>query len=132
MKPRSAAFTIRRIYEDTPEDTGSVRILVDRLWPRGISKDRARLDLWAKEWAPSEELRHFFHEHPDRYADFADHYEKELEFRKQEIRKTILSFHPKKVVFLYASANLRENNAVILRDVLTRWQGQEKIRPADS
>ena len=74
----------------------------------------------------------FFHEHPDRYADFADRYEKELEFRKQEIRKTILSFHPKKVVFLYASANLRENNAVILRDVLTRWQGQEKTRPADS
>ncbi|MCL4460400.1 MAG: DUF488 family protein [Nitrospirae bacterium] len=125
-------FSIQRIYEDVTPDTGSARILVDRLWPRGVSKDHARLDLWAKEWAPSEELRHFFHDHPERYAEFSDRYEKELELQKHAIRKTIASFHPKKIVLLYASANIRENNAQVLRDLLTRWENDEKIRSADS
>ena len=132
MNLHPSVFKIRRIYEDTPEREDAVRILVDRLWPRGISKEAARLDLWAKEWAPSDELRHFLHEHPDRYREFATLYEKEIEPRKQEILETLASFHKKTFLLLYASTDSRENNAVILRDLLTRWQGEAKMQHAVS
>ena len=132
MNLRPSVIAIRRIYEKTPEEKGTVRILVDRLWPRGLSKEAANLDLWAKEWAPSENLRHFFHEHPDRYKEFAPLYEKELELRKQEILDTLASFQKKTILLLYASIDSRKNNAVVLRDLLTRWLGQEKIQHAVS
>ena len=128
MNLHPSVFKIRRIYEDTPDEKGVVRILVDRLWPRGLSKEAARLDLWAKEWAPSENLRLFFHAHPDRYREFVSLYEKELEPRKQEILETLASFQKNTFLLLYASTDSRENNAVVLRDLLTRWQRQEKIQ----
>ncbi|MFF2650793.1 DUF488 domain-containing protein [Streptomyces sp. NPDC058045] len=70
-------FGYRRIYEDaTPKD--GKRVLVDRLWPRGVSKERARLDEWLKEVAPSTELRHWYHHEPDRFDGFHQRYVDEL------------------------------------------------------
>lgn len=71
-------FQVKRIYEDTSDDDGA-RVLVDRLWPRGIRKADAELDLWAKDATPSAELRHWFHEHPDEYDEFAQRYGNELD-----------------------------------------------------
>jgi uncharacterized protein YeaO (DUF488 family) len=70
-------FRVRRVY-DPPEAGDGVRVLVDRLWPRGLSKERAAVDEWPKDLTPSNELRTWYHAHPDRYADFADRYRTEL------------------------------------------------------
>src|SRR3954462_9452812 len=71
------AVRIKRIY-DEPADSDGFRVLVDRLWPRGVSKERAALGRWAKEVAPSTELRNWFHAHPDRFDEFAERYRAEL------------------------------------------------------
>lgn len=73
---------VRRIYDDPAADDGT-RILVDRLWPRGISKERAHLDEWCKEVAPTTELRKWYNHDPERYPEFAKRYEKELESGEQ-------------------------------------------------
>jgi uncharacterized protein YeaO (DUF488 family) len=74
---KASQVQVRRVY-DPPEPTDGQRILVDRLWPRGLSKDRARLDDWCKEIAPSSELRRWYGHDPDRYAEFARRYRAEL------------------------------------------------------
>lgn len=123
---------IRRIYGDKSRDPDSVRILVDRLWPRGISRKNAAIDLWAKDWAPGEDLRHFFHAHPDHFKEFANRYEEEIVSRKKQILEAIAPFKGKHIVLLYAYANTRENNAVVLKDVLDRWLGEGKTGASDS
>lgn len=72
------AVTVRRIYEPIEATDGS-RILVDRLWPRGISKERAALDEWCKDVAPSPDLRHWYAHDPEKFAEFARRYRAELE-----------------------------------------------------
>ncbi len=76
-KPASARVQVRRVYDD-PKRTDGKRVLVDRLWPRGISKERAHLTDWCKEVAPSPELRKWYGHDPDRYAEFARRYRREL------------------------------------------------------
>ncbi|MEU3188247.1 DUF488 family protein [Streptomyces sp. NPDC006923] len=72
-------FRVRRVYDDPdPADDGT-RVLVDRLWPRGVSKERADIDEWVKEVAPSEELRSWLHQDASRYEEFASRYQKELD-----------------------------------------------------
>lgn len=68
---------VRRIYDD-PVDSDGVRILVDRVWPRGVSKDRAELDEWLKDVAPSTELRQWYSHDPEKFDEFADRYRQEL------------------------------------------------------
>jgi uncharacterized protein YeaO (DUF488 family) len=72
-----AGFRVRRIY-DPPQDRDGVRVLVDRLWPRGVAKERAAVDEWPKDLTPSDELRTWYHAHPERHADLADRYRAEL------------------------------------------------------
>jgi uncharacterized protein YeaO (DUF488 family) len=78
---------IKRIYEQTAEEDG-FRILVDRLWPRGLSKKKAKVDLWLKEIAPSSELRKWFSHDPDKWEEFKKKYEQEL-LTKQPLLKEI-------------------------------------------
>jgi len=77
-------FRVKRIY-DAASDGDGFRILVDRLWPRGVTKAAAKIDLWAKEAAPSTELRKWFHEDPARLSKFVDKYLHELDERRNEI-----------------------------------------------
>ncbi|MDD4486926.1 MAG: DUF488 family protein, partial [Proteiniphilum sp.] len=70
-------FRIKRIYETPGEDDG-YRILIDRLWPRGFTKERAKVDLWLKEIAPSTELRKWYHHNPERWNEFKSRYQTEL------------------------------------------------------
>jgi uncharacterized protein YeaO (DUF488 family) len=75
--PGKRTMRVRRVY-DPPEDDDGVRVLVDRLWPRGLSKERAAVDEWPKELTPSTELRRWYHEDRTRYAEFQERYEAEL------------------------------------------------------
>lgn len=108
---------IKRIYRAARVSDGK-RILVDRLWPRGIAKDRARLFSWCREIAPSDELRHWFHAHPDRWVDFAARYRDELSAMDELTRDLAGQADDGAVTLLYASKDEANNNAAVLRDVL--------------
>src|SRR3954471_3800764 len=111
---------VKRIYEKPMRMDGK-RILVDRLWPRGLSKDAAALDAWLRELAPSDELRHWFHARPDAWLTFRKRYLKELaqplaSANLQELYR--LAHENKRLTLLFASKNEDRNNAVVLKDLL--------------
>jgi uncharacterized protein YeaO (DUF488 family) len=90
---------IKRIYNEAAEEDG-FRILVDRLWPRGIKKEKARIDLWLKEVAPSSELRKWFSHDPAKWEEFKKKYEKELATKQQLLKQIILIEEEKGTVTL--------------------------------
>lgn len=108
---------IKRIYEEPAVDDG-LRVLVDRLWPRGISRERAHLDEWERELAPSPELRGWFSHRPERFERFRLRYIEEL--REQGPRLAALRSHARQgtVTLLYAAHDSEHNNAVVLAEVL--------------
>ena len=109
---------IKRAYEPFEKPDG-YRILVDRLWPRGIKKENAHIDVWIKEVAPSTDLRKWFDHDPDKWEDFKKKYKAELA-DKQDILKEIRSLERehKKILLLYSSKEERLNNAIVLKEVL--------------
>lgn len=109
---------IKRIYQlPTPDD--GTRVLVDRLWPRGISKERAQLDFWIKEVAPSPALRRWFGHDPDRWTMFRQRYLEELEQRPELLRELnkIASRGP--LTLIYATRDIFHNEARVLADYLS-------------
>lgn len=108
---------IKRAYAPV-EDTDGYRILVDRLWPRGISKEKAKIDLWLKSVAPSNDLRKWFGHDPERFPEFSKRYQAELEESGalDELRATIKE-HPN-VTLLFAAHDEEHNNAVVLQHLL--------------
>lgn len=117
--PDAAADRIRvkRIYRAARVSDGK-RVLVDRLWPRGLSKDRARLHSWCRDIAPSDELRRWYHAHPDQWEEFADRYRQELAL-KDDLARDLADLAAEGVVtLLFASTAETRNNAVVLRDHL--------------
>ena len=119
---REAAMPIRlkRIYEPKQDDDG-FRILVDKLWPRGVDKQEAGIDLWLKDVAPSPELRRWFDHDPNKWAEFQRRYSEELQ--RNEPAVAALRERVKaegKVTFLYAAKDTEHNHAIVLRDVLLR------------
>jgi uncharacterized protein YeaO (DUF488 family) len=119
---------IKRIYEKfSPKD--GLRILVDRLWPRGIKKEEAKIDLWFKEIAPSDKLRKWFKHDVSKWEEFKKRYKEEIEQNKESLEKLIEIIKKKRVVTLVFSAKDKEhNNAVILREVLKRHLGSCRIK----
>lgn len=113
----AARIRIKRIYRAARVSDGK-RILIDRLWPRGIAKDRARLFSWCREIAPSDGLRNWFHAHPERWEEFAARYRQELEAKAELTREIATYAKEGMVTLLFASRNEEQNNAVVLRDVL--------------
>ncbi len=111
------SLRIKRVY-DPPSQSDGLRVLVDRLWPRGLKKEDAKIDLWMKNIAPSPDLRRWFAHDPSRWEEFAKRYEEEIvntpEFR--ELRKICSN---QDVTLLFASRNREMNNAVVLRVLLS-------------
>lgn len=108
---------IKRIYENVDPSDGK-RILVDRLWSRGISKENAHLDLWLKEVAPSTELRKWFHAAtPDHWQEFKQRYLDELEINPA-VEELINIASSDKVTLLYSAKDLERNHAIILKEYL--------------
>jgi uncharacterized protein YeaO (DUF488 family) len=111
---------VKRIYE-SPARADGARVLVDRLWPRGLSKADALLDEWFRSLAPSDELRHWFHAQPERWLQFRKRYLKELANPKSEgdlQRLYTLAHKKRRLTLLYASKNEDRNNAVVLKELL--------------
>jgi uncharacterized protein YeaO (DUF488 family) len=111
---------VKRVYESVARTDG-VRVLVDRLWPRGLKKSEVVLQEWLRDLAPSNELRKWFHAQPDRWLIFRKRYLKELKSPEAEkdLQKLYMLAHKRKrVTLLYASKNEQRNNAVVLKDLL--------------
>jgi len=106
---------IERIYSLAREEDG-FRILVDRLWPRGISKDKAKVDLWLRETAPSDGLREWFSHDPQKWEEFKKRYEKELK-EKEELLLTIRQIEKEKgvITFLFSAKDEEHSNAAALK-----------------
>ncbi|WP_370610011.1 DUF488 domain-containing protein [Bifidobacterium longum] len=110
-------IAIKRIYEE-PTASDGYRVLVDRLWPRGMTKERATLDLWMKDVAPSPLLRKWFGHDPTRFAEFRTRYIAELDANATaDSLRRICAQHPA-VTLLYADKDPHTNHALVLRDYL--------------
>ncbi len=109
---------VKRVY-DPPEKEDCFRILVDRLWPRGISKEKAKLDLWMKEVAPSNDLRHWYNHEPEKWVEFQRKYRDELK-PEQGLLREIKHFEKENgtITLLYSSREANLNNAVALKKLL--------------
>jgi uncharacterized protein YeaO (DUF488 family) len=106
----------KRVY-DSPAPEDGTRVLVDRLWPRGLAKEEARIDWWAKELAPSDKLRRWFGHSPARYREFVERYKQELNGGKSAARLATLAAQ-QNVTLVYAARDLRHNNARALVEIL--------------
>jgi uncharacterized protein YeaO (DUF488 family) len=108
---------IKRVYEER-SDTDGLRILIDRLWPRGISKERAGIDLWMKDIAPNDELRRWFGHDPERWDEFRTRYQRELA-EKQDLIATLRKMDREgTVTLIYAAKDMDHNNAVVLKEAI--------------
>ena len=114
------AVVLKRVYEK-PSPQDGARVLVDRLWPRGLTKEDAALDAWLKGLAPSDELRKWFHAHPQMWSKFRERYLKELsnQAAHDALQKLYeLKEKRRRLTLLYASKNEEHNNAVVLKQLL--------------
>ena len=120
MPAAAKRVLVKRVYEK-PARADGTRVLVDRLWPRGLTKDAAALDAWLRDLAPSHELRKWFHARPEEWITFRKRYLKELSqpdaaaaldelYRLAQLKKPL--------TLLFASKNLERNNAIVLKDLL--------------
>jgi uncharacterized protein YeaO (DUF488 family) len=109
---------IKRVYEPASDEDG-YRVLVDRLWPRGLSRERARIDLWLKAAAPSDQLRKWFAHVPERFNEFARRYREELS-QHPEVMETLHSLESEHGVLtlVYGAHDEEHNQAVVLADAL--------------
>ncbi len=119
MSQRAAKVCIKRIY-DAPDSADGYRALIDRLWPRGISRKRAALDAWLKELAPSTPLRLWFGHAPQRWTEFRRRYRAELRAQRALLEALRRRAQRQRVTLLYGSREPRINHAVVLRQVLMR------------
>ncbi len=110
-------FSIKRIY-DKPGENDGYRILVDRLWPRGVSKDKAELDEWNKEITPTPELRKWFDHKEERFQEFNLRYREELKAKEDELNRLREIAKSEPVTLLYAAKSPTINHAIILKAVL--------------
>ena len=114
----SKSIKLKRVYATPIKDDG-FRILVDRLWPRGITKEKARVDLWLKDIAPSTDLRTWFGHDPAKWKEFQKRYEQELMQNEpvlENLRRVIKA--EKKVTLVFAAADEIKNNAVVIKALL--------------
>lgn len=114
-----ADICLRRAYDAPAPDDGH-RILVDRVWPRGVSRAGAQIAEWARDLAPSDELRRWFGHDPQRWEEFQRRYRAELGDKGDELDRIAARAARGRVTLVYGARDERHNNAVVLRDVLTR------------
>lgn len=117
---------IKRVYDDAEKSDG-LRVLVDRLWPRGLSKEDAQVDEWLKDVGPSKELRQWFNHDPDKFDEFKKKYKKELEDNEEqqeelEKLKEWTIKHKKKLTLVFGAKDEENNQAVVLKEIMDRQQ----------
>jgi uncharacterized protein YeaO (DUF488 family) len=110
---------IKRVYDPVSQDDGK-RILIDRLWPRGIKKEEAHIDEWLKEISPSHELRKWYSHDPSKWAEFKKQYKKELAEKSELLKRIQMEEKRQTVTLLFSTKELRLNNAVALVEILNQ------------
>ena len=110
-------LAIKRVYEDPDKDDG-IRILIDRLWPRGLSKEKAHVDLWLKEIAPSTELRKWFAHDPAKWTEFKTRYRAELKHNSEQLAVLKQAIAKGPVTLLYGAKDEQRNDAIVLQELL--------------
>jgi uncharacterized protein YeaO (DUF488 family) len=123
----------KRVY-DAPATNDGIRVLVDRLWPRGLSKEQARLDHWLKEIAPSSALRLWFNHDDSRWQEFKRRYFDELATLDEQVAQLRKLLRGNPVTLLYSARSETHNNAVALAEFLRKWPSaarQRRTRSAD-
>ena len=133
------AVHLKRVYDDASPEDGT-RVLVDRLWPRGLTREAAKVDLWLKDVAPSDKLRHWFNHDPERWPEFRKRYRAELAEKSKDTKsedlksgdfETLrrLAAGNKPVTLLFAAKDGEHNNAVVLREWLSaRGHGSPGVK----
>lgn len=115
----SGKITLKRAYETASPDDGT-RVLVDRLWPRGLARSNAAVDIWMKDIAPSNELRRWFGHDPERWNEFRRRYKAELAANPDELEKLRQLAKKHHVTLIYGARDERHNQAVVLKSILER------------
>jgi uncharacterized protein YeaO (DUF488 family) len=118
---------IKRVYEQ-PDPKDGTRILVDRLWPRGLSKEAAKVDYWARMISPSNELRKWYGHDPDKWAEFQQRYAAELDGQAGEVALLFTKIEQGPATFLYGSTEKRLNNAYALKYYLEKCENCMKLQ----
>ncbi|MES2390465.1 MAG: DUF488 domain-containing protein [Acidobacteriota bacterium] len=113
------SLQLKRVY-DPPALTDGTRILVDRLWPRGLTKEKAHLDLWLKDVAPSTELRKWFGHDPERWSEFRRRYLAELKLLPDQIAELKKAVSKGHTTLLYGAKDEQHNEAIVLQQLLSR------------
>lgn len=112
-------IVIKRVYEPASKEDG-YRILVDRLWPRGLTKEKVAADVWLKELAPSAQLRKWYGHDPEKWKEFNVRYAKELADKKELLKEIVTRGSNGKVTLLYAAKDELHNQGVALRDYISK------------
>lgn len=115
----------KRVYE-RPEIDDGYRVLVDRLWPRGLTKEKAGVDEWLREAGPSDELRRWFHDHPDKWDEFKVSYVEELKKKGTLLDKIASKACSGRVTLLYAYHDEAHNQAVIIKEFLEERRDRKR------
>jgi uncharacterized protein YeaO (DUF488 family) len=116
-KPVKSAIRIKRVY-DAPESGDGLRILIDRLWPRGIAKSKLKLDAWVKHLAPSNALRQWYRHDPEKFAEFRKRYLAELKPQGEGLAELRATVKGRTVTLLTATKELDLSHATVLRELL--------------
>jgi uncharacterized protein YeaO (DUF488 family) len=107
----------KRVYEE-PDDGDGYRVLIDHVWPRGVSRERAHLDEWARELAPSDELRQWFDHVPARFGEFRSRYRAELAAHSERVEELRRRARGGALTIVYAARDAEHNNAVVLAELI--------------
>lgn len=110
---------IKRVYE-TPTKTDGKRVLIDRLWPRGLSKEKAHVDLWLKDIAPTTALRKWFGHDPKRWPEFRQRYQRELDAKRDIVAYLKKECQTGTVTLVYGARDEQHNDAIVLKAYLER------------
>jgi uncharacterized protein YeaO (DUF488 family) len=114
---KTMSIVLKRAYEK-PASKDGYRVLVDRVWPRGVSKDEAKLDEWVKEAAPSDKLRKWFHDDPSRWGEFRKQFLSELKDHKDQLRSLAQRAKKGRATLVFGARDEKHNNAVVLKQYL--------------
>ena len=125
MGNRHDNIRVKRIYEAADQADGR-RVLVDRLCHRGLSKERAEIHAWLKDLAPSDELRKWFHAHPEEWDEFRRRYFHELDMNQEAVSSLVELVKEGVVTLLFSSARVEGNNAHVLRDYIQARLDEER------
>lgn len=117
MSESKKTIEVARVY-DLPDSGKHYRVLVDRLWPRGVKKESLQIDQWAKTLAPSDELRQWFDHDGERWAEFRKRFLRELSENKDDAYELLQAAGDNSVLLVYAAKDEQHNNAVVLKEYL--------------